>query len=212
MKGGYKEVDKLACQTTHIEAIRNELWIRSYKPTNETDWKVSTWEMKFLPLPVQPCMLRTRGLLGDGFLKGGLNIYFLARYRNRHKIDRRAGRPSMPSHSSDNQVLSNVLPHQVLREQTLQPAKLIFMLDLEVFEAWANEQSWVPEDKCCWWHSGQHENNEYWSHFLWSAGLQDEVQHSTLQIEPFSNWGLIFSWGTWRQARSFIPLTSAEPA
>ena len=94
--------------------------------------------MKFLPLPVQPCMLRTRGLLGDGFLKRGLNIYFLARYRNRHKIDTssiRAGRPSMPSHGSDNQVLSNVLPHQVLREQTLQPAKLIFMLDLEVFES-----------------------------------------------------------------------------
>ena len=42
----------------------------------------------------------------------------------------------MPSHGSDNQVLSNVLPHQVLREQTLQPAKQIFMLDLE---AWANE-------------------------------------------------------------------------
>ena len=51
----------------------------------------------------------------------------------------------MPSHGSDNQVLSNVLPHQVLRKQTLQPAKLIFMLDSEVFEAWANEQSWVPE-------------------------------------------------------------------
>ena len=49
----------------------------------------------------------------------------------------------MPSHGSDNQVLSNVLPHQVLREQTLQPAKQIFMLDLE---AWANEQSWVPDD------------------------------------------------------------------
>ena len=52
----------------------------------------------------------------------------------------------MPSYSSDNQVLCDVLPHQVLREQTLQPAKLIFMLDLEVFEAWANERSWVPDD------------------------------------------------------------------
>ena len=28
-----------------------------------------TWEMKFLPLPVQPCILKTRGLLGDGFLE-----------------------------------------------------------------------------------------------------------------------------------------------
>ena len=27
-----------------------------------------TCEMKFLPLPVQPCMLKTKGLLGDGFL------------------------------------------------------------------------------------------------------------------------------------------------
>ena len=31
--------------------------------------------MKFLPLPVQPCMLRTRGLLGDGFLKRGLTLF-----------------------------------------------------------------------------------------------------------------------------------------
>ena len=27
-----------------------------------------TCEMKFLPLPVQPCKLKTKGLLGDGFL------------------------------------------------------------------------------------------------------------------------------------------------
>ena len=68
----------------------------------------------------------------------GLNIDSFSTIRNRHKINtssRRAGRPSMPSYSSDNQVLCDVLPHQVLREQTLQPAKLIFMLDLEVFEA-----------------------------------------------------------------------------
>ena len=64
--------------------------------------------------------------------------FFLKQYRHRNKIDTssiRAGTPSMPSHGSDNQVLSNVLPHQVLREQTLQPAKLMFMLDSEVYEA-----------------------------------------------------------------------------
>ena len=80
MKGGYEEVDKLASQTSHIEAIRNELWKRNCKPTNNTGWKVPTWEMKFLPLPVQPCMLRTRGLLGDGFLRRGSNIYSFDRF------------------------------------------------------------------------------------------------------------------------------------
>ena len=33
----YEEVDKLASQTSHIEAIRNELWNRNCKPTNKTD-------------------------------------------------------------------------------------------------------------------------------------------------------------------------------
>ena len=37
MKGGYEEVDKLASQTSHIEAIRNELWNRNCKPTTKTD-------------------------------------------------------------------------------------------------------------------------------------------------------------------------------
>lgn len=41
MKGGYEEVDKLASQTSHIEAIRNELWNRNCKPTTKDRLKSS---------------------------------------------------------------------------------------------------------------------------------------------------------------------------
>ena len=86
----------------------------------------------------------------------------------------------MPSYSSDNQVLCDVLPHQVLREQTLQPAKLIFMLDLEVFEAWANERSWVPDDNVV---DDTQNNMKTLNTGLTSCGLQ--ASRMKCNIQPY---------------------------
>ena len=82
---------------------------------------LSTWEMKFLPLPVQPCILKTRGLLGDGFLDKYFWLISQLCFHLHHPV----AEPCMTPDSAYHQILSNVLTHQIFREQILQPIKNI---------------------------------------------------------------------------------------
>ena len=143
VQGGYKEVNKLAGEPAHIKAVRNEL----QKPNllMQHKWSLLQDSRSLLSHYTTRTKLSSNVLKAKHLRKWFISIFPPERWNSCHCLSSHAylkpeacsemdfwtnilvdhpqlcSQPCMTPDSAHHQILSNVLPHQMFREQILQP-------------------------------------------------------------------------------------------